>query len=157
MAKAMALAEGTGLAFVARVAPAVRIDRQMHDQRLVGALRAAFARAEVAVDADGGAQILARLVKGFGIDQPPGMAARAAKRDDKAAVLGLLAKDRAVGRAGEGKELPAIGQFHELRDDDARRAEGIMDEPDRAGPALFGQREGGGVEAFGDVPRLIHP
>lgn len=41
-----------GLAFVPRLATAVGVEREVHEQRLVGPLRTGLARANVAVDAN---------------------------------------------------------------------------------------------------------
>src|SRR3546814_16282949 len=49
----------------------------------------------------------------------------------------------------------AVRQLDELRHDDAGGAERGVDVPHRAGAAVFGDVDGGGVEPLGDVARLV--
>jgi hypothetical protein len=121
----------------------------------VGALGAGLARADVAVDSDGHEEASVLLVELGSVAHAMRLRAFAAENNDKAAVLRLAAEDGAVGRAAEGEELFALGQLHELGDDDPRRPEGAVNVPGGAGAALFGQNEGRGVEALGDVARAV--
>src|SRR5262245_14305626 len=80
----------------------------------------------------------------------------ASECDCEPVVLRFQIGGRTVHRPADRKVAVAIGKLHELRQDDARRAERHVDVPYRTGTAILGEMEGGGVEPLGDVAGLVN-
>lgn len=61
----------------------------------------------------------------------------------------MWADDWTTGGTAYRKELSRVVHFYKLLDDHVWRSKGSVDFPDRAGPALFSQRERRGVVGMG--------
>ena len=91
----------------------------------------------------------------FGIADVAGIFDGAAHGDGQPVVLGVTCRCRPVDRPGNDEILSGVRHFDELWDDPARGAEGCVDFKPRAGPAVFGKMEVGGIEPFRHIPGLV--
>ena len=119
------------------------------------ALRTGLAWADMAIDANAAENALVIEFKGRGVAKFFGMLQLAAERDRETMVLCLEVDRRAIDSAADREEAVAVRQFNELRDDNASQAEGHMHLPHRAGAAIFGEMERGGIEPFSDISRFV--
>lgn len=75
------------------------------------------------------------------IADPLGVLQLAAQGHCETMVLGLEIERGTIRRSIDREEARAIGQFDELRNDDARRPKCHVDIPHRTGAAIFGEME----------------
>ena len=121
----------------------------------MGALAAVEALADAACDADRGS--LVSEVEPVGVDQPAGVADVASQPDGVLRRLLPGPRFDRVDRPGDGEEPRAVGHGGELGADLARRAEGVVHDPARAGAAEPGEVEPAPAETLRHVARVVDP